>query len=195
MTARQPLVVVIAGPNGAGKSTTAPDLLEGALAVNEFVNADPIAQGLSHFRPEAMAFAAGRMMLRRIADLARAREDFAFETTLASRTFAPWLKSLRRSSYRTHLAFLSLPNPELAVSRVAGRVREGGHDVPEHVIRRRFVAGLSNFFALYRPVCDSWQVFDNSELTGPRLVASGREASRIEIVDESAWRHLEEIGR
>lgn len=195
MAPPRPLIVVIAGPNGAGKSTTAPRLLQGALAVNEFVNADPIAQGLSHFMPESVAFAAGRVMLGRLKDLARDHADFAFETTLASRSFAPWLEQLRKSSYRIHLAFLSLPSPELAVARVAVRVQQGGHDVPEQVIRRRFKAGLSNFFTLYQPLVDSWQVFDNSDSKGPNFIASGRDTEQLEILNQRAWHHLLEITR
>jgi predicted ABC-type ATPase len=185
-----PLVVIVAGPNGAGKSTMAPWLLRGALAVTEFVNADTIAQGLSAFRPESVAVAAGRVMLARLRLLARAREDFAFETTLASRGFAPWLTTLRPSGYRVHLAFLSLPSPELAVARVAERVRRGGHDVPEDVVRRRFAAGLGNFFALYREVVDTWQMFDNSAVDEPRLLSTGRVGQSAEILDTDAWENL-----
>jgi hypothetical protein len=108
---KDPLVVVVAGPNGAGKSTTAPRLLRGALAVTEFVNADAIAQGLSAFRPESVALAAGRVMLGRLRALAAARETFAFETTLASRNFAPWLRTLKGRGFRVHVTFLSLPTP------------------------------------------------------------------------------------
>lgn len=193
MPQHPPLVVVVAGPNGAGKTTTAPQLLRGALAVDEFVNADPIALGLSQFRPETVEFAAGRVMLARLKDLAGTQRDFAFETTLASRTFAPWLESLRVSGYRVHLMFLALPSPKLAVARVAERVRQGGHDVPERTIRRRFVSGLRNFFALYQVVADSWQVFDNSQLTGPRLIASGHGTSQAEIVDRKAWTRIREV--
>lgn len=132
------LVVVIAGPNGAGKTTMAPRLLREALAVSELVNAEPIAAGLSALRPETVAIAAGRVMLARLRVLAQARTDFAFETTLASRTFVPWFGRLRDSGYRVHLAFVSLPSADLAVARVAERVRQGGHDVHESVIRRRF---------------------------------------------------------
>jgi len=184
------LVVVIAGPNGAGKSTTAPRLLRGALAVTEFVNADTIARGLSAFRPESVALAAGRVMLARIRSLARARETFAFETTLAGRNFAPWLMTMRASGYRAHLAFLSLPSPERALARVAERVRHGGHDVPESVVRRRFAAGLGNFFSLYREVVDTWQMFDNSAVAGPRLLAAGGGGQPAQILDAGAWEDL-----
>lgn len=192
---RAPLVVVIAGPNGAGKSTTAGRLLQEALAVSEFVNADPIASGLSAFRPESVAVAAGRVMLARMKALAQARRDFAFETTLASRSLAPWLAELRASRYRVHLAFLSLPGPDLAVARVAARVRQGGHDVPEPVVRRRFVAGLRNFFALYQGLADTWQMFDNSAVDGPRLIATGRTGQPAHVLDAGAWARLLEQRR
>ena len=137
-----PLVVVLAGPKGAGKSTSAAHLLRGALAVDEFVNADTIAQGLSAYRPESAAVTAGRVMLDRLRFLARERRDFAFETTLSGRGHARWLQRLRAAGYCAHLIFLALPAAELAVARVAERLRQGGHDVPEAVVRRRFVAGL-----------------------------------------------------
>ncbi len=190
-----PLVVVIAGPNGAGKSTTAPRLLQDALAVAEFVNADAIASGLSAFRPETMAFAAGRLMLDRIRSLGRDRVSFAFETTLASRIFAPRLRRLRESGYRVHLAFLSIPTADLAVARVAERVRAGGHDVPETVIRRRFVAGLRNLFGLYLDLADTWQVFDNSALTVPRVIAAKMLDQERRILDGGAWHNLLEVAR
>ncbi len=192
---KPPLVVVVAGPNGAGKSTTAPRLLRGALAVREFVNADQIAQGLSAFRPETVALAAGRAMLARLHTLAAGDDSFAFETTLASRNFAPWLRTLRRQGFHVHLTFLSLPTADLAVARVAERVRQGGHDVPEEVIRRRFVAGLSNFFTLFEPVADSWQMFDNAQIGGPRLIAERRPGAPTVIKDAAGWQHLSEVAR
>jgi predicted ABC-type ATPase len=149
MNAVSPDVVMLAGPNGAGKSTAAPALLRDILSVNEFVNADVIAQGLSAFEPERAAPAAGRIMLARLRELARQRESFAFETTLASRSFAPWIAGLKsEGGYKFRLVFLWLPSPEAAVARVAERVRAGGHDVPEATIRRRYAAGLKNFFTL-----------------------------------------------
>lgn len=188
-----PLVVVLAGPNGAGKSTLAERLLQEAWAVNEFVNADVIARGLSGFRPERAAIAAGRVMIERTRSLASERLSFAFETTLASRTFAPWLERLHAAGYRSHLAFLSLPTAELAVARVAERVRRGGHHVPEDVIRRRFVRGLRNFFDLYDPIVGSWQMYDNATLSGPRPIAARAAEHGAVVYDEAAWARLREV--
>jgi predicted ABC-type ATPase len=185
-----PHVVVVAGPNGAGKSTAAPYLLRDALQVAEFVNADAIAAGLSAFRPASVAVAAGRIMLARMRDLASARADFAFETTLPSRSFAPWLCDLRGGGYRVHLLFLWLRSADLALVRVAERVRLGGHDVPAAVVRRRYRAGLRNFFQLYIPLADSWQLFDNSETTGPRPVAAGEGTTARVLGDAVIWRRL-----
>jgi predicted ABC-type ATPase len=195
MAPRTPLVVVLAGPNGAGKSTSAARLLRRALAVEEFVNADTIAQGLSAFRPEAAAVTAGRVMLERLRLLARERRNFAFETTLAGRGHARWLRDLRDAGYRTHLIFLSLPDPTLAVARVAERVRQGGHHVPEDVVRRRFAAGLTNLLAHYSGLVDSWQVYDNADMTGPRLIASRAAGMHPVIADPSAWKSLKEQER
>ena len=190
---RTPLVVVLAGPNGAGKSTTAAHLLRGTLTVEEFVNADTIAQGLSAYRPESAAVAAGRVMLDRLRFLARERSDFAFETTLAGRGHARWLQDLRAAGYRAHLIFLALPAADLAVARVAERVRHGGHHVSEDVVRRRFVAGLRNFFDVYRDNVDGWQMYDNSNFTGPRLIARGAAGRSATIADQAAWNRLEEL--
>lgn len=183
-------MVVLAGPNGGGKSTSAARLLRGALAVDEFVNADTIAQGLSAYRPEAAAIAAGRIMLDRLRFLGRERRNFAFETTLAGRGHARWLRELRSSGYRAHLVFLSLPNPDLAIARVAERVRRGGHSVPLEVVHRRFTAGLRNLFQLYHDVVDSWQVYDNADLEGPRLISAGTRGTPPDIMDVAAWKRL-----
>src|SRR5258708_3922355 len=118
MVAELPLIVVIAGPNGAGKTTAAAHLLQGALAVDEFVNADTIARGLSEFRPEEAAIEAGRVMLARLDTLVENRQRFAFETSLSGRAFAPWLRRQRAAGYLVNLAFFSLPDPEMAIVRV-----------------------------------------------------------------------------
>ncbi|APW59248.1 zeta toxin family protein [Paludisphaera borealis] len=188
---RPPNVIVLAGPNGAGKSTTAPALLHGRLAVNAFVNADAIARGLAGFAPETVAMQAGRIMLARLKELAADREDFAFETTLATRSFAPWLKSLIADGYEFHLVFLWLPSADLAVARVADRVRQGGHDVPEETIRRRYAAGIQNFQTLYRPIATSWQVYNNAKSLELRLVAHGSGAKIEAVRLPKVWRRIE----
>ena len=179
-------VIGLAGPNGAGKSTLAPHLLEGVLAVSEFVDADEIARGLAG----ATAMTAGRAMLNRLKRLTEYGSSFAFETTLANR--APWLARLIRTGYSFHLVFLWLPSADFAVERVAQRVRLGGHDVPEAWIRRRFARGLRNFFELYQPLTTSWRMYDNSIVeAGPRLIATGRGNSTDRVLDVETWRRIQ----
>lgn len=190
MANRTPLMVVVAGPNGAGKSTTAPSLLRDALAVSEFVNADEIAAGLSALRPESAALAAGRIMLTRLRALSGARQDFAFETTLASRSISTSINRVRATGYHVHLMFLALPSPEMAVARVAERVRLGGHDVPEGVVRRRFFAGLRNFFVHYEHSVDTWQLFDSARPGPPALIAVRFEGEQRRILAVEAWSAL-----
>lgn len=186
-----PHVIIIAGSNGSGKSTAAPVLLKDTAHIKDFVNADIIAQGLSAFQPEKAAIQAGRIMLKHIKTLANERIDFAFETTLASRTFANWIKQLKKQEYRFHLVFLWLRNVELAISRVSDRIKMGGHSVPEETIRRRYDVGLRNFFNLYCPVADSWQLYDNSEVDGLALIAS-KIQTKIIIRNEKIWKNLVE---
>lgn len=156
------------------------------MAVSEFVNADTVAEGLSAFQPQRAALQAGRVMLARLRGLAARRADFAFEITLAGRSFVPWIGGLIQSGYCFHLVYLWLPSPELAVARVTERVRMGGHHVPEETVRRRYREGLANFFGLYRPMASSWRVYDASPTTGPRLVAMGRQEETT-IVDSGTW--------
>ena len=129
-------------------------------------------------------------MLARLRDLAAARANFAFETTLASRSFARWIAELRQAGYAFHLYYLWLPTADLAVARVAQRFRMGGHDVPEETIRRRYRAGLRNFFRLYSPLADSWRFYDNSVWSEPRLVAAGSHTQPETITDSIAWRKI-----
>jgi predicted ABC-type ATPase len=159
-TSEMPHIVVVAGPNGAGKSTAAPYLLRDTLEVTEFINADTIAAGLSAFRPESVAVAAGRIMLQRMHQLAADRMNFAFETTLASRSHAPWLTRLRADGYRVHLLFLWLRSPQLAIDRVAERVPLGGHDVPAVVVRRRYykASGISFSCTCHWRTIGSWWI-------------------------------------
>ncbi len=194
MRKQSPKVVALAGPNGAGKSTSAARLLRGALKVDEFVNADVIAQGLSAFAQDRVAFQAGRIMLARLHELAAARSSFGFETTLATRSYAPWLAELRTAGYTVHVVFLWLTNADEAVARVAERVRAGGHDVPEPTVRRRYEAGLRNLFHLYLPLADTWEVIDNSMVVlTPRRIAAGGTRGPAHIDDLLTWQAI--LGR
>lgn len=167
---RQPTVYVIAGPNGAGKTTFATQFLPDFVKCREFLNADLIAAGLSPFAPETQNMRAGRLLLERIRELAKARRDFGFETTLAGRMQVKLLENLRKWGYRIDLFFLWLPTADLAVLRVESRVLKGGHSVPGDVVRRRYSSGLRNFFRLYRPRSDRWWLYDSSVLP-PALIA------------------------
>jgi len=186
-----PQVFIIAGPNGAGKSTLAPYLLRDAFGLNEFVNADTIVLGLSAFSPESVTFAAGRIMLARLADLARARQSFAFETTLATRSYAAFVAKLRREGYEFQLLYLTLRSPELAVERVRSRVRLGGHGVPAGVVHRRYQSGARNFLRLYRPLADTWGMYDNSTLDAPCPVAVGRRDEFTKVLQPDLWHEFQ----
>ena len=187
MTESSPQVVIIAGPNGAGKSTLAPFLLRDSLDLQDYVNADPIALGLSGFNPASVAFKAGRVMMIRLHDLAGHGKSFAFETTLATRSYAAWIEKLRRDGYNFQLIFLWLRSPKLAVQRVHERVLSGGHAVPESVVIRRYARGLKNFQEIYQPLADVWSIYDNSDSAEPTLVASGGRDRQIEIRQMDAW--------
>jgi predicted ABC-type ATPase len=188
-----PAVIALAGPNGAGKSTTGPPLLKETLGVTQFVNADLIAEGLAGFDPAGAALTAGKVMLSRIKDLANSRTTFAFETTLAGRSYARWLLELIQQGYLFHIVFLWLPSPEFALVRVRDRVRRGGHAVPERTVRRRLHAGLKNFLSLYQPMADTWRIFDNSGTPPPRLVAAGRGRDVKLVEDATTWMQLTEL--
>ena len=184
-----PKIIVIAGCNGAGKSTIAPHLLRDAFGLKDFVNADTIAQGLSAFSPESVALEAGRLMLKRLKDLAKERKSFAFETTLATRFYAKWLAELKTQGFEFHLIFLWLKSPELAFERVQIRVNQGGHNIPENVIYRRYFKGLRNFFGLYKPIANSWTIYDNSRFGNPVIIAKGFDKIQ-EICDEIIWSEI-----
>jgi len=191
MATANPSVIVLAGPNGAGKTTTAPTLLRETLGVVEFVNADTIAHGLAAFSPELVALEAGTIMLDHIRELGKKRKSFAFETTLASLSLAPWLAELIKTGYEFHLFFLWLPSAEFALDRVADRVRMGGHNVPAETVRRRYHAGIRNFFSLYQPLASKWRMYDNSDVADLRLLAAGKGALVELIEDETIWRQIE----
>jgi predicted ABC-type ATPase len=155
-------IVIIAGPNGAGKTTFAREFLPREAECPDFINVDLIAAGLSPFAPERSAVRAGRLVLHEIRQRARRGDSLACETTLSGRGYARMIPQWRAAGYRVKLICLSLPSVELAVERVAARVAQGGHPVPEDVIRRRFRSGLRNFSEIYASIVDSWVLYDNS---------------------------------
>jgi predicted ABC-type ATPase len=169
---KSPRCIVIAGPNGAGKTTFAREFLPRDARVVHFVNADLIASGLSPLRPELATLAGGRLFLAELDRLARARVDFAFETTLSGLVYLQRLKRWKAAGYRIEIIFLSLPTPELALRRIAARVRQGGHNVPRADVIRRFGRSWNNFNGHYRSLADRWEVYDNSGRT-PRLLEIG----------------------
>lgn len=160
MTARK--IIIIAGPNGAGKTTFARSFLPAEADLPRFINADLIAAGLAPFAPETVAIKAGKLMLGEIAQCAERGESFAFETTLSGLNYLRHIAQWRAQGYRVSLFFLALPDAETAIARVAERVRQGGHHIPEPVIRRRFAAGWDNFQCRYRAAVDDWALYDNS---------------------------------
>lgn len=165
-------IIIIAGPNGAGKTTFARAFLPAEAGLPRFVNADLIAAGLAPFAPDTAAIRAGRLMLAEMAQCAKLGESFAFETTLSGLGYLRHIARWRAAGYRVSLFFLSLPDPELAMARVAERVRQGGHDVPEAVIRRRFLSGWDNFRQHYRAAVDDWALYDNAG-DSPELIEWG----------------------
>jgi len=165
-------IIIIAGPNGAGKTTFAIEFLPNEAACPNFVNADLIAAGLAPFVPENVAFRAGRLMISEIRNHVRQGESFAFETTLSGRHYARLIPQWQSAGYSVKLFFLKLASPELAIARVQQRVKEGGHNIPEPVIRRRFSAGFQNFENLYKPLVNEWALYDNSA-SAPILIKEG----------------------
>ena len=169
---KPPRCIIIAGPNGAGKTTFAREFLPKDAGVIHFVNADLIASGLSPLHPELAALSGGRIFLAELARLARARVDFAFEATLSGLGHLHRLRRWKAAGYRIDIPDLRLPSPQLALRRIAARVRQGGHDVPRVDVLRRFHRGWANLQRLYCQLADAWAVYDNSGEI-PRLLEQG----------------------
>ncbi len=157
-----PRIIIIAGPNGAGKTTFAREYLPREAACPVFINADLIAAGISPFAPEAAALRAGRVMLQELSHHFAARSSFAFETTLSGRGYLRLIEKWQAAGYQVKIIFLQLASADEAIARVAQRVKQGGHNILEEVIRRRFAAGKGNFEKLYAPQVDAWALYDNS---------------------------------
>lgn len=186
-----PNLFVIAGPNGAGKTTYARRFLPEEMRTREFVNADLIAAGLSPFAPDKATFEAGRIMLRRLRELAAQRENFSFETTLSGRGYAPLLREMREAGYRIWLDFLWIPQLGITRQRVRQRVAKGGHDIPDEVQQRRFHLGVRNLATLYRPLIHRWRLYDNTN-EQPHLVAS-EENGEFTVTDAAKLAQIEEV--
>ncbi len=187
-------VVILGGPNGAGKTTAASVVLPTMLGIQEFVNADEIARGLSPFNPDGSAVAAARLMIERICALIVDGKSFSFETTCAGRGHVRTLQSCRLAGYRSTLVYLWLPSPEAAVARVARRVSQGGHQIPEHIIRRRYNTGLRNMYRLYLPLMDVAYIYDNSD-DGGVLIAERQPQKSLVVHDPMRWNHIREASR
>ena len=179
---------IIAGPNGVGKTTFASKFLPRYADCQNFINADLIAQGMSPFAPEAAAVRAGRLVLSEIKLFATRRASFGFETTLSGRTNLRLIRLLRKKGYKVHFFFLWVKSVDVAISRVRDRVLKGGHDVPETVIRRRFARSIGNFLREYRPLADSWYLFDNSG-GAPSQIAFER-AGKLRIMNLEQYQAL-----
>ncbi len=163
---------IIAGCNGAGKTTASFTVLPEMLNCKEFINADEIARGLSPFNPDQVAIEAGQIMLNKINELIKRRKDFAFETTLSTRSYIKTIEKARKNEYEITLLFFWLDSVELAIERVRTRVEEGGHNIPEKIIKRRYYSGMKNLFELYTPVSDYWIIVNNSN-PNLELIAEG----------------------
>jgi predicted ABC-type ATPase len=181
---------IIAGCNGAGKTTASYGILPTILDCKEFINADEIAKGLSPFQPEKVSFEAGRIMLHRIEELLNKNVDFAFETTLSTKSFAQTVQKAQAKGYTVTLLFFWLNSIELAKQRVALRVSEGGHNIPPDVIERRYQRGINNLFALYLPICDNVMAFDNSDKL-PVMIFNKTKNTDVEITNHSLFNLLQ----
>lgn len=187
---RKPNLYIIAGCNGAGKTTASFTILPEMLGCTNFVNADEIARGLSPLNPEAVAIQAGRLMLRRIEDLLNAGEDFAIETTLATRSYTNLISRAHKIGYKVYLLFLWIESVEQAKERVAQRVREGGHNIQPEVLERRYKRGVSNLINLYLPICDEVYVFNNTTSPVQVIAKKINNQNNIIIFNDGMWNKI-----
>ena len=185
---------IISGCNGAGKTTASYTVLPEILKVEEFVNADEIARGLSPFNPDSMAIEAGRLMLKRIDELLLVGKNFAIETTLATRSYAKLVERAHRQGYVVHLVYFWLNSPQLAKERVSSRVSQGGHNIPPDVIQRRYDLGIRNLLEIFIPIVDGWLIVDNSELTQAIVAEGGMNVQTI-VYNETLFSKIKGYGK
>lgn len=181
-----PTLFIISGCNGAGKTTASYTILPEMLNCKEFVNADAIAAGLSPFQPEKVAFEAGRLMLERIEHLISIKTDFAIETTLSTRSYAQTVKKCKANGYDIVLIYFWLNSTDLAIERIKGRVKKGGHYIPDEIVKRRYTRGLSNLNNIFMAICDYWLVVDNS-WDSPVLIAEGHFNIDKSVYNDELW--------
>jgi len=189
-----PTMYVISGCNGAGKTTASYTILSEMLQCRDFVNSDEIARGISPFDLSHAAIDAGRVMLKRIKELTDTKEDFAFETTLAVRSYASLIEKTKKKGYEIMLVYFWLNSPDLAVERVQNRVIAGGHSIPENVIRRRYWSGMRNLFNIYMPLSDRWLLINNSE-TPSSLIAEGSGLKETKIYSKEDFENLKTLSQ
>jgi predicted ABC-type ATPase len=185
-------IFILGGPNGAGKTTAAEVLLPQKLRIHAFLNADEIARGISPHNVEAVAFEAGRLLIEKMRTLVREGQSFAFETTCSGKSYIRLLKECQADGWRISLIYLWVPSPEYSIARVARRVSQGGHHIPEDVIRRRYLAGLWNMRHLYLPLAYDAFVYDNRD-RALRLIARRAAGSPLIVLDEEVWSRIEEL--
>lgn len=186
-------IFMIAGPNGAGKTTTAISLISNIVMIDEFINADEIARGLAPMHPESMSLTASKLMLRRFRELIESNKNFAFETTGSGTNYIKHLREAQMKGYEVNLMFLWLPSPDLAVERVAHRVKQGGHHVPEDTIRRRYCSGVKNLIKHYLPLVDKALVLDNSIAGLNKVIAIKQAVDELKIEQPIIWKEIQEV--
>ena len=187
-----PRLYIISGCNGAGKTTASYSLLPEMLNCKEFVNSDEFAKGLSPFDPSKASIQASRYMLMKIRHLLKRGQDFAIETTLATRTLLKTVKKAQSAGYTVTLLYFWLNSPDLAVERVRARVAAGGHDIPEDTIIRRYHTGIYYFFNLYAPICERWILADNSQIPF-KVIAEGSKSELITVRNEETYQKIKAI--
>ena len=187
-----PKLHIVAGPNGSGKTTFAREFLPKYAQCSNFINADLIAMGLSPFKPAQVQLTAGKILLKQVDDMLHNRKDFAFESTLAGKTYVRLIKEAKALGYTVHIYYLWIPSADLAKERIKQRVKQGGHHVPSVDVDRRYPRSLSHFLDVYGPMVDSWEIFDNAE-GEPRVIAK-RDEKSLMIVDEEMY-HLLHKGK
>src|SRR6185503_997033 len=184
-------IFMIAGPNGAGKTTTAMSLISNIVMLDEFINADEIARGLAPMHPESMSLTASKLMLKRLRELIGSNKNFAFETTGSGTNYIKHLKEAQINGYEVNLMFLWLSSPDLATERVACRVKQGGHHVPEDTIRRRYYSGMKNLIHHYLPIVDKALIVDNSIAGFNKVIASKHAVNDLKIEEPIIWNEIQ----